>query len=289
MSVERHDASRHFFWHELATTDPEAASDFYGAVLGWRALPLEEPGAEYWTWVPVHEGANTGATPGRGRGGLKNLSESPDGDSSSSAWQGYVWSPNPAGDAQRAESLGGRVVGQPHTVPSVGRMIVVEDPLGARITLMSPYPPKERESGTTPRSGGRNDRLADELETGRFAWQELAISDPDTALDFYGKLLGWTVTASVELQSGEPYRIFGSHGVELGGILHGRHDDTLPSQWLYSILVGNLDEALRRVGKSGGEVLHGPTEAPRALIAYCRDPQGAHFALRQESEVRPTT
>lgn len=287
MPVERPGPPRSFLWHELATSDPEGASDFYGAVLGWRAVPLDGDGGS-WTWVPVHRGADTEGSPGKGRGGLTVLLGPPRGEESPPAWQGYVWTPDPEMDARRAESLGGRIVTAPHAVPSVGRMTVIEDPLGARLTLMCPSPPEIR----APEAPSA-DSPAEEPLTGRFIWHELTTPDPDAALDFYGKLLGWEVTGALDLGERGRCRMFGSQGTELGGISTasdvsdsfdrdaGRHE------WLYHVLVGNLGESLRRVGKSGGEVVYGPTEAPGVRLAHCRDPQGAHFALREKWKGRP--
>lgn len=287
MSVERPGPPRSFFWHELVTSDPDGASDFYGAVLGWRAVPFAGGGG-YWTWLPVHSGADAEGWPGRGRGGLTDLSGHPQGNDSPPAWHGYVWTPDPDMDARRAESLGGRTVSGPHTLPSVGRITVIEDPLGACLALMSPSPPATGAFGTHS-----DDSPAEEPLTGKFTWHELMTPDPDAALDFYGKLLGWEVTGALDLGERGRCRMFGSQGTELGGISTasdvsdsfdrnaGRHE------WLYHVLVGNLRESLRRVGKSGGEVVYGPTEAPGVRLAHCRDPQGAHFALREESRGRP--
>ena len=42
-------ANRHgdFIWYELLTSDPAAAEQFYGAVLGWRARRAEGSPVEY--------------------------------------------------------------------------------------------------------------------------------------------------------------------------------------------------------------------------------------------------
>jgi len=40
-----------FSWHELMTTDPPAAVDFYSKVVGWGTQPFPGTGTPYTTWT----------------------------------------------------------------------------------------------------------------------------------------------------------------------------------------------------------------------------------------------
>src|SRR3546814_16865777 len=36
-----------FIWYELLATDPDAAADFYGKVVGWKTRDSGQPGIDY--------------------------------------------------------------------------------------------------------------------------------------------------------------------------------------------------------------------------------------------------
>ena len=39
--------SSHFIWYELLTSDPDAAADFYGKVIGWQTQDSGQAGMDY--------------------------------------------------------------------------------------------------------------------------------------------------------------------------------------------------------------------------------------------------
>ena len=79
-----------------------------------------------------------------------------------------------------------------------------------------------------------------------------------------------------------PYTMWLNGDVPVGGVM------TLPDQakqqgapphWLAYIATADVDGTVRDVSKSGGQVLHGPTDIPTVgRIAVLADPQGAVFA-----------
>jgi hypothetical protein len=57
-----------------------------------------------------------------------------------------------------------------------------------------------------------------------------------------------------------------------------------PPQWLYYILVQDIEAASSTVKELGGGVFMGPMEVPGGdRIAMCTDPQGATFAIHAKA------
>ena len=83
-----------FIWHELMTTDPEAASGFYSKVVPWKTQPSGMPG--YTLWMA-----------GRSRaGGLMALP--PEATGTPPHWIVYVGTPNVDSTVAAAQRLGGQ-------------------------------------------------------------------------------------------------------------------------------------------------------------------------------------
>ncbi len=75
------------------------------------------------------------------------------------------------------------------------------------------------------------------------------------------------------------YRIFSWNEHWVGGIMTKPEPFPRPL-WLFYFVVGDIDEAVERVTRSGGTVMSGPMEVPGgAWVIQGRDPQGAMFAL----------
>ena len=110
----------------------------------------------------------------------------------------------------------------------------------------------------------------------------LDCADAEAMARFYSQLLGWQKTDAVQSPMGV-YQMYGKNGQTYGGIGGRPKDYPYPPHWLYYTKVADLDAALERVKKGGGEVMHGPMEVPGgSRVAQCKDPQGALFALHGE-------
>ena len=60
-------------------------------------------------------------------------------------------------------------------------------------------------------------------------------------------------------------------------------DMPAPPHWLLYTRVHDVNDAVARVQKNGGQVLNGPMEVPGGdVVAACMDPQGAAFALHEK-------
>ena len=114
-----------FSWNELMTTDPAAAKEFYGKLLGWE---MEDMNMEQMTYTVVKAG-------GDGIGGIMNIP--PESSAAPPHWGAYITVDNVDETAQTAETLGGKIMMPPRDIPGVGRFAVIQDPQGAFISLIT--------------------------------------------------------------------------------------------------------------------------------------------------------
>jgi predicted enzyme related to lactoylglutathione lyase len=107
-----------FCWNELETSDPAAATRFYGELFGWRTRPVEG-GAGY---LVIEHGERTNGA----------VSQLADGDMP--RWNVYFTIASADEAVPRIGELGGRVLAGPIDA-TVGRFVVAEDPQGAAFVL----------------------------------------------------------------------------------------------------------------------------------------------------------
>jgi predicted enzyme related to lactoylglutathione lyase len=241
-----------FVWYELLTEDPKKAIAFYGNVIGWGTQPF---GETYNMWT-------AGKTP---IGGVMGIDDAQMRAGTKPHWWAHVLADDVDALTKKAVSLGAKVVLQPTDIPTVGRFSIVDDPQGAEIALFTPL----------DASMSRPETPSD----GFMSWHELMTDDQEAAFRFYSQLFGWQKTDAVQSPMGV-YQMYGKNGQTYGGIGGRPKDYPYGPHWLYYTKVADLDAALERVKKGGGQVLHGPMEVPGgSRVAQCKDPQGALFAL----------
>ena len=108
-------------WTELLATDPVAAAQFYGTVVGYDVRTVDRRGGKY--TLLTRQGSD--------RAGIfKNPS-----DRAAPLWLTYFGVADPAAAATRVEALGGKVVLPPSAQLREGTMAVVTDPTGAVLVL----------------------------------------------------------------------------------------------------------------------------------------------------------
>lgn len=110
-------------WHELITTDVEAARDFYGSVLGvgWDETPMPD-GSTYTSMLVGGEPV----------GGMM----APPVAGLPSYWGVYFAVEDVDAAVEQVAALGGSVVAPAFDIEGVGRMAVVADPQGGAFSLM---------------------------------------------------------------------------------------------------------------------------------------------------------
>ena len=239
-----------FVWHELMTTDPQAAAAFYSKVLPWKTQPSGMP--DYTLWV-----AGKAQT-----GGLMAQPESARGAPPS--WLIYIGTPDVDTTAAAAQRLGGKVLRPPADIPTVGRFAVLSDPQGATFAVFTP-------SGSPTGGAPASD----------FSWHELATSDPQGALAFYSELFGWSRGPAHDMGPAGVYQLIEHGGAQVGGV-YKLMDASKPPHWLTYIRVVSVDRAAAAAKAAGGQVTQGPMEVPGgSRIAQILDPQGGAFAVHE--------
>src|SRR6201996_2492885 len=180
-----------FVWHELMTTDTDAASDFYSRVVPWKAEDSGMPSYSLWMSGKVRAG------------GLMAL-PADDGSATPPHWIIYVGAPDVDATVEAAEKLGGKVLKPAADIPNVGRFAVLSDPRGAAFAVFNPS--SMPEEGMGPGGG-----------VGDFTWHELATTDLDAALSFYSELFGWAKGATHDMGEMGTYQIISFEGADVGG------------------------------------------------------------------------
>ena len=119
-----------FCWTEIASDNLEACKTFYTEVFGWnlRQSDNNEIGMEY-----LEFGTNS-----RNSGGMFEMkAEWYGGTMPPPHYNVYVTVDNVDETASKAFDLGGTIVGPPMDVPGVGRICQIEDPTGAKISIIT--------------------------------------------------------------------------------------------------------------------------------------------------------
>ena len=133
MSEMKMPANGAFCWNELATTDLDAAQNFYKELLGWQIKESKATGA-----CDGAEGAmvyNEIVVGGEHVGGIYKMGAEQGG--APSHWIAYVAVDDVDAKARQVWELGGKVCVPPMDIPNVGRFCVVNDPTGATISLIT--------------------------------------------------------------------------------------------------------------------------------------------------------
>jgi predicted enzyme related to lactoylglutathione lyase len=250
-NVDRHQPGT-FNWFELATTDQNAAKEFYGQLFGWQAFdsPMG-PGQFYTQFKLDNRDAAAGYTmpPDMQAQGIPPH------------WDIYISVDNADETAAKIEASGGKVIGPPFDVMTYGRMAVVADPTGAVFCI---WQPKDH-IGTTIAG-----------VDGTACWADLSTTDADAASEFYTSVFGWELYTAPGDPSGYKHIKVGTN--HIGGVPPA--DPGLPSHWLIYFLVSDVDVSTDKAGSLGASTLVPVTEVPNTgKFSIVKDAQGAAFAL----------
>ncbi len=248
-----------FVWHELMTTDVEAAQSFYRDVIGWETSKFEG-NADYTLWM-------SGQTP---IGGLMKLPAEAARMGAPPNWMAYVEVPDVDATVEQAKKLGATAVVPPTSIEKVGRFAVLRDPDGAVIAVITSAQPPAPETDPAP------------LE---FSWHELVVDDLPAAINFYEQLFGWEKKSEFDMGEMGIYHMFGRDRFTYGGMMK-RPQGVPANYWLhYTLVPDSADAAVERAKKRGANVMMGPMEVPGGdRVAIMTDPQGAAFAVHSKAK-----
>jgi predicted enzyme related to lactoylglutathione lyase len=261
-------------WVDATESDPEAVLPFYSGLFGWEFEDAMPDGSAEKYFI------------GHIRGGdAAGVGSLPEGAAPMGMWNTYIWVDSADDTATRARAAGGAVVAEPFDVLDSGRMAVITDPEGAAFCV---WQAKNHKGATIVN------------EHGSLNFNVLATRDVEAAKKFYGAVFGWQV---LTLPSGPMWTLpgYGDHLEEkspglreqmaqMGGpegfidvvaALTRIADDDTPAHWDVTFGVDDADATAAKARELGGDVLHGPVDAPWSRTAVIRDPQGATFTASQ--------
>lgn len=246
-----------FCYIELATTDPDAAGEFYRELFGW--IRSDQDMGEHGIYTQF-------TLDGKVTGAMHELTPDMEKNGVPAHWGSYVTVKDVDASAAKATELGGNVLFGPCDVMDAGRTSVVQDPQGATFSLWQP----KQHPGL---------QLRDEDDT--LCWCELLTPDTDAATAFYGGLLGW----EAETSSTEGMRDYTSFRVGGGRPAAGMMAVTpemgpIPTHWLDYFQTDDCAAKENKAVELGAKAIVPTTDIPHiGKFAILHDPQGAVFGL----------
>jgi predicted enzyme related to lactoylglutathione lyase len=237
-------------WADLATTDQDAAKEFYAGLFGWEYDDQPIDDNTTYSMAKLHDKAAAAISP-------QQPDESEQGIPPH--WNVYVTVDDVDAASEKVSELGGNVLAGPFDVFDVGRMTVLADPAGAVLCLW--------QAGTSIGAEIVN-------EPGALSWADTATSDAGASQSFYGSLFGWTFE---QVNEEPPYWVISNDGRSNGGMTVPPPD--VPSNWFPYFAVDDVEAVIAIAKETGGEPFMGPVDVPTGRFALIQDPQGAVFAV----------
>ena len=246
-----------FCWNELGTTDPAAAKAFYTGLFGWSAEDRPMPGdMGTYTMFRLSD---------KDVGGMYALA-GPMFEGVPSHWMFYVSVEDVDDTVRRVDKLGGKAMGPPMDIPGVGRMAMLEDPTGAKLSVF--------------KGEGEHGVAADPMMAGVFCWTELTTPDPDRALTFYSELFGWSGSSKPGPMEYTELSLAGAD-MPFGGLMKTPAEMAgMPPAWMGYVMSNDVDADAKKAEALGGKVFVPPSDIPDVgRFSVMADPTGAAFAL----------
>jgi|SRR5579864_2056592 len=243
-----------FSWVTLTTSDTAAAKRFYGGLFRWQFNEMPAgPGMTY-TFLELD---------GKSVGGLSAITREM--GSVPPHWMPFVNVRNADEIAKRTKQNGGKVLMEPSDVMDVGRMALLADPTGGRVTIWE---------------AKRHKGAASVGETGAMCWNELMTPDIEAAGRFYRTVFDWS-SDLVDTSEDSSYTIFKAGNTMIAGMMaRPERLRDVPPNWLTYFGVADCDASAAKAKELGGTLLQPPTDIPDiGRFAVCRDGQGAVFAI----------
>jgi len=231
-------------WVDVGVPDLRRAIDFYAALFGWEINEGPEENGGYALCL-VDGSPVAGIYPEK--------------DATSSAWVLAFAADDVDAGARLVTEAGGTIVVDVTEVPGQGRLVLAEDPSGARFSLW------QGKGHTGTQIVG---------EPGSMCWSELSTPDSAGARVFYSSVLDRPVEdmsvpgfdyATVKVGDDDVAGLWGVPGE--------------PARWTAYFAVDDADAAVARTTAAGGTVVREASDSPYGRFAMVADPFGAVFAV----------
>jgi hypothetical protein len=253
-----------FSWTDCQSTDASKGKRFYADLMGWEIDDQPMGDSMVYTMF-MQDGVSVAA--------LNQMQPEMESQGVPSHWNNYVTVDDVDAMVSKVKELGGTVISGPFDVFDSGRMMVIQDPEGASVSLWQ----------------AKNHIGAGLVNTpGAMGWNELSTRDPKIAKAFYGGLLGWQIDKD---PSQDNYYIIMNKGRPNGGLLLINEEwGDMPPNWMVYFSVSNIDQSVEKVKSLGGKI-HVPIvdTGDVGRFSVVGDPQGAVSTLIQLKEPQPWT
>lgn len=257
-NIENHKPGA-FCWIELATSDQNAAKDFYSSLFRW--IPIDNPmgPGQVYTMFTLD---------GRNAAAAYTIRPEQRAQGVPPHWMLYIAVESADETAKRAQELGAAILAPPFDVFDFGRMAVIQDPTGAVFSIWQ----KNKHAG-----------IAITGVPGTLCWADLSTPDVATAKKFYSELFGWNISAGDKDPSGYLHIMNGNEPI--GGLPPAAHrDPKTPPHWLPYFTVEDVDATTAKADQQGAQMYLPPTSMENVgRMAVLADPQGAVFALFKDA------
>ena len=244
-----------FCWFELATSDQNAAKQFYSSLFAWNPADMPMGPDEVYTMFRLEGRDTSGAYTLKPQ--MRQMGVPPH-------WGIYINVASADETAAKAAAAGGRIVEGPFDIFDVGRMAVIQDPAGAFFNIFQ----KNRHYGAGINS-----------VPGTFCWADLSTRDVATASKFYEAVFGWHIAPGENDKSG--YLHIKNGETFIGGVPPAEHmPPGVPPHWMLYFYVTDTAASTEKVKQLGGKVVVPPMQIEHVgTMSIVTDPQGAGFAL----------
>lgn len=241
-------------WVDLASTDPDRAAAFYGALFGWEATEAgdDDASGQYRMFLQR----------GRPVGGLGPV---PPGGQPS-AWSVYFRSDDLDATVAAVTRSGGSLIMPPDAVGEAGSLFFAADTGGAAFGVWQP---------------GAHQGMAAVNEHGTFSWAELNTRAIEDAKSFYTSVFGWGAQTNAADDGSHTYVIFSNASGEVAGgfDMTTNVPAEVPPHWLVYFAVDDVEAAAAAAVELGGSALTDIMAIEPGRFCLRADPTGAHFAL----------
>ena len=242
-------------WADCATTDLSAAEAFYAHVFGWTSERVADSTGAIYSMQYLD---------GRRVAGLYGLTDQMKDLGVPPHWSTYFEVADLDASLEVLKNEGGTLLDGPMEEDGVGKIAVVQDPVGAYLRL---WTPAENQGGQVFNTHGA------------MLWNELCTEETEKADAFYKALLN--LDPDVIDAGGRPYTLLKLGGDPVAGILPKRPEMEFEgSFWDVYFAANDVDAVVARVREAGGSVLSEPFDLPVGeRMAVVRDPAGATFEI----------
>jgi uncharacterized protein len=238
-------------WVDIAVPDVEAATAFYGEVLGWSFVDSGEDFGHY----------HIAQVRGRAAAAIGPVME----EGQPTCWTVYLATDNADATAESIAEHGGTMLFEPMDIPGNGRMAIALDPTGGAFGIWQPI-------------GMIGFGVAG--EPGAVTWTDARLADVDRGERFLVDVFGYALEPVPDAPDG--YATLLVDGEPVGGVVGAPAG--IPSHWLTYFSVADVDHAVAVAARAGARVLMPAEDTPFGRAGILTDPFGATFAVHQATQ-----